>query len=203
MGRNISPRVKRQRRIGEKLFAHGEKSFGRRPYPPGQHGPKGSSKLSEYGVRLREKQKAQLTYGLLERQFRTYVAKAKRKTGNTVELLLQLLELRLDNIVYRAGFAKSREGARQLIRHGHIAVNGRRVDVPSFQAKLNDVVALHENSRSKAGVQIVIKEIENYEAPSWITLDKKSMTATVREVPALDASATNINLQLIVEFYSR
>ena len=203
MGKNLAPRVKRQRRIGEKLFTHGEKSFSRRPYPPGQHGPKGSSKLSEYGVRLREKQKAQMTYGLLERQFRTYVAKAKRKTGNTVELLLQLLELRLDNIVFRAGFAKSREGARQLIRHGHIAVNGRRVDIPSFQAKVHDAVALHENSRSKSVVQIITKEIENYEAPPWIALDATSLIATVREIPALDASATNINLQRIVEFYSR
>ncbi len=203
MGRNIAPRVKRQRRIGEKLFAHGEKSFSRRPYPPGQHGPKGSSKLSEYGVRLREKQKAQLTYGLLERQFRTYVEKAKRKTGNTVELLLQLLELRLDNVVFRAGFAKSREGARQLIRHGHITVNGRRVDIPSFHVKLNDAVALLMNSRSKSGIQIVGKEIENYEAPPWIALDKKSLAATVREVPATEASASLINLQLIVEFYSR
>jgi len=203
MGKNLAPRVKRQRRIGEKLFTHGEKSFSRRPYPPGQHGPKGSSKLSEYGVRLREKQKAQMTYGLLERQFRTYVAKAKRKTGNTVELLLQLLELRLDNIVFRAGFAKSREGARQLIRHGHIAVNGRRVDIPSFQAKVHDAVALHENSRSKSVVQIITKEIENYEAPPWIALDTTSLIATVREIPALNASATNINLQRIVEFYSR
>lgn len=202
MSRNLSPRVKRQRRIGEKLFTHGEKSFSRRPYPPGQHGPKGSGKLSEYNIRLREKQKAQLTYGLLERQFRTYFAKAKRKVGNTGEFLFQLLELRLDNIVFRSGFARSREGARQLIRHGHITVNGRRVDIPSFQVALNDTVALHRNSTSKSGIQITIKELENYEAPRWISLDKKAFSSTVREMPAIDAGAI-INPQLIVEFYSR
>ncbi len=203
MSRNLNPRVKRQRRIGEKLFTHGEKSFGKRPYPPGQHGPKGSGKLSEYGVRLREKQKAQLVYGLLERQFRTYFAKAKRKPGNTGEFLFQLLEQRLDNIVFRAGFARSREGARQLIRHGHIMVKGRRVDIPSFQVKVNDVVSLHTNSTAKTGVQNIIKELENYEAPAWISLDKKLFAATIREMPTFDVSASNINPQLIVEFYSR
>lgn len=203
MSRNLNPRVKRQRRIGEKMFSHGEKSFGRRPYPPGQHGPKGSGKLSEYGIRLREKQKAQLIYGLLERQFSTYVARAKRKIGNTGEFLLQLLELRLDNLAFRAGFARSREGARQLIGHGHITVNGKRVDIPSYQTKINDVIAIKGTSSSKPGVQTMVKELENYEAPNWITLDKKKVTATVAALPTTDTAVTNITPQLIVEFYSR
>lgn len=203
MSRNLNPRVKRQRRIGEKLFTHGEKSFSRRPYPPGQHGPKGSGKMSEYGIRLREKQKAQLTYGILERQFRTYFEKAKRKVGNTGEYLMQLLELRLDNVAFRAGFAKSRDGARQLIRHGHVSVNGKRVDIPSYQVRLNDVVSIHTNSKGKNGLQLALKDIENYEAPSWISLDKKQLAATVTATPTLDLAATNINAQLIIEFYSR
>lgn len=203
MSRNLSPRVKRQRRIGEKMFSHGEKSFGRRPYPPGQHGPKGSGKLSEYGIRLREKQKAQLVYGLLERQFSTYVARAKRKVGNTGEFLLQLLELRLDNVAFRAGFARSREGSRQLVRHGHVTVNGKRVDIPSYQTKTNDVIGIKGTSSSKTGVQTMVKELENYEAPNWIVLDKKKITATIVALPTTDTASTNITPQLIVEFYSR
>lgn len=203
MSRNLLPRTKRQRRIGEKLLSHGEKSFSRRPYPPGQHGPKGSGKLSEYGIRLREKQKAQLVYGLLERQFRTYVMHAKRKVGNTAEYLFQLLELRLDNIVFRMGLSRSRESARQIIGHGHIAVNGKRVTIPSYHVSLHDTVSIYQQSANRAGIQIAVKELENVQPPAWLELDKKSVTAKVKDIPTLDLNATSINPQLIVEFYSR
>ncbi len=203
MSRNLNPRVKRQRRIGEKLMMHGEKSFSRRPYPPGQHGPKGAGKQSEYSIRLREKQKAQLTYGILERQFRTYINRAKRQIGDTGEYLLALLEMRLDNVVFRSGFARSREGARQLVRHGHISVNGKRVTIPSFQVADHSTISFYETSRKNPGIQTVIKELENYQPPQWISVDKKAGAATVQQIPTLDSNATNINPQLIVEFYSR
>lgn len=185
------------------MMTHGEKSFSRRPYPPGQHGPKGTGKLSEYGVRLREKQKAQLAYGILERQFRTYIARAKRRIGNTGEYLFALLELRLDNVVFRAGFARSREGARQLVRHGHITVDGSRVTVPSFQVRVGNTVAIHSTSQRRTGLQTMLKELENVQPPQWLSLDKKTATAKIAGEPTLDLNATNINPQLIVEFYSR
>lgn len=203
MSRNLNPRVKRQRRIGEKLMTHGEKSFSRRPYPPGQHGPKGTGKQSEYSIRLREKQKAQLTYGILERQFRTYINRAKRRIGDTGEYLLALLEMRLDNVVFRAGFARSREGARQLVRHGHITVNGKRVTIPSYQVAERNTVSFYETSRKRPGIQLILKELENSQPPQWLSIDRNTATVTVQNIPTFDSNATNINPQLIVEFYSR
>lgn len=203
MARNLNPRTKRIRRIGEKLITHGEKAFSRRPYPPGVHGPKGQTRLSEYGIHLREKQKAQLIYGILERQFRRYVEKAKRRTGNTGEVLLRFLELRLDNVVYRAGFAPSREATRQLVRHGHVTVNGKRVTIPSYNVRVGDVVAIGERAKAKLLFQTLMKQIENYEPPVWISLEKQHLTATVAGEPGLEEAAPSINPQLIVEFYSR
>ncbi|MBI4426453.1 MAG: 30S ribosomal protein S4 [Candidatus Kerfeldbacteria bacterium] len=203
MGRNLQPRTKRVRRIGEKLVTHGEKAFSRRPYPPGQHGPRGGGKISEYGIRLREKQKAQLVYGLLERQFRRYVVAARRQVGNTGELLLQTLELRLDNVVFRAGLAPSREAARQLVRHGHLTVNGRRVNIPSYQVRVGQTVAIDERSRQRTHFQTIQKQLENYQAPVWLSVDATAASAIVQSKPAATDVATPINTQLIVEFYSR
>lgn len=203
MGRNTSPRAKRSRRIGEKLITHGEKALSRRPYPPGQHGPKGAGRSSEYGVRLREKQKAQLVYGLLERQFRKYFEAAKRRTGNTGENLLQLLELRLDNVVFRAGFGGSHESARQLVRHAHITVNGKRVTIPSYQVKVGDTLAVGQSSQSRPMFQILVKQLENYQAPAWLELNRQAPSAKVISAPTTDDLGLTINPQLIVEFYSR
>lgn len=203
MGRNLNPRTKRIRRIGEKLISHGEKAFSRRPYPPGVHGPKGQTRLSEYGIRLREKQKAQLVYGILERQFRRYVEKAKRRTGNTAEVLLRFLELRLDNVVYRAGFASSREAGRQLVRHGHVMVNGKRVTIPSYHVRVGETVAIGERAKAKPLFQSLVKQLENYQAPAWITLEKQRLAAAIAGEPVLEEAAPGVNPQLIVEFYSR
>lgn len=203
MGRNLNPRAKRARRIGERLIAHGEKALSRRPYPPGQHGPKGASRISEYGVRLREKQKAQLIYGLLERQFRRYVGMAKRRVGDTGEFLLQLLEQRLDNMVYRGGFAISREAGRQLVRHGHILVNGKRVNQPSYHVLIGDLITFTKSAKNKPIFQACLKRLENFEPPAWIELDKSTATTKMTSVPTAPESAPNINPQLIVEFYSR
>lgn len=191
------------RRLGEKLVVHGEKAFSRRPYPPGQHGPKGSPRLSEYGLRLREKQKAQLIYGLLERQFRRYAELAKRRVGNTGEFLMQLLELRLDNVVFRAGFSPSREAARQLVHHGHVTVNGRRITIPSYAVRVGDAISVTEKFRKNDQFQVLAKQLENYGAPAWVHLDKTTYIASVSVLPSLEETATNINPQLIVEFYSR
>ncbi len=203
MARNLNPRTKRIRRIGEKLIVHGEKAFSRRPYPPGVHGPKGQARLSEYGIRLREKQKAQLVYGILERQFRRYVERAKRQTGNTGEVLLQLLELRLDNVVYRAGLTPTREAARQLVRHGHVTINGKRVTIPSCSVRVGATVALAKRTMAKPFVQTLLKQLENYQPPAWITLTKQQLTATVSAAPTLEEAAAGINPQFVVEFYSR
>ncbi|MBI4090227.1 MAG: 30S ribosomal protein S4 [Candidatus Kerfeldbacteria bacterium] len=203
MGRNLNPRTKRARRLGEKLITHGEKAFSRRPYPPGQHGPRGTGKTSEYGLRLREKQKAQLVYGILERQFRRYVSAARRRIGNTGELLLQLLELRLDNVVFRAGFAPSREAARQLVRHGHISVNGQPVNIPSFQVKPGQTVAIKQRAKPHGQLVTTQKQLEHHQPPSWLKVSATDMTATVQALPAADDQAIPVNTQLIVEFYSR
>lgn len=203
MGRNLNPRTKRARRLGEKLITHGEKAFSRRPYPPGQHGPRGTGKTSEYGIRLREKQKAQLVYGILERQFRRYVSAARRQIGNTGELLLQLLELRLDNVVFRAGLAPSREAARQLVSHGHITVNGRRVNIPSYRVSVGQTIAIKQRSRPHGQLSATQKQLEQYQPPSWLAVKASDMTATVQVTPTVEAQATPINMQLIVEFYSR
>ncbi len=203
MGRNLQSRTKRMRRIGEKIISHGEKAFSRRPYPPGQHGPKGTGRASEYAIRLREKQKAQLTYGMLERQFRRYVRSSKRIEGDTSANLIAMLEQRLDNVVFRAGFAASREAARQLIRHGHVRVNGKRVDIPSYAVDLQRIVSLAADGRRTTFAEGVRKYLENYTAPAWISVDAPKLTATVQAKPTIEDVGTGINLQLIVEFYSR
>jgi small subunit ribosomal protein S4 len=197
------------RREGVKLFLKGERcyldkcSFEKRSYPPGMHGQRQGRKPSAYALQLREKQKAKRQYGVLENQFRGYYQKAARRKGVTGELLLQTLEIRLDNVTHRLGFAPSHKAARQLVRHRHIMVNGRIVDVPSFQVAPGDTIQVREKSRQLALIHDSIKRIgEGRQAP-WLSLDKVNLTGTVLEYPDREGIPTPVEEQLIVELYSK
>jgi small subunit ribosomal protein S4 len=196
------------RRENQKLFLKGDRcftekcSFERRAYPPGQHG-QGRIKFSEYGLQLREKQKVRRMYGLLEKQFRNLFAKADRLRGITGENFLGMLERRLDNVVYRAGFANSRSEARQLVRHGHFIVNGRRIDIPSLQVSKGDVVAIREKSQNLTQVKAAIEAAKRREIPQWLEMNPAAFTATVRDLPVRDDVTAPIEERLIVELYSK
>lgn len=196
------------RRENLKMYLKGDRCYTdkcaieRRPYPPGQHG-QGRAKFSEYGVQLREKQKVKRMYGLLERQFELYYARAAAKKGKTGENLLQALELRLDNAVFRAGFADTRTEARQMVRHGHFSVNGRRVNMPSFATKTGDVIEVREKSRKVVRVTEALEAVDRRGVPPWLEVDKKAFKATVKASPAREDLTMPINEQLIVELYSK
>jgi len=196
------------RRENLKMYLKGDRCYTdkcaieRRPYPPGQHG-QGRAKFSEYGVQLREKQKVKRMYGLLERQFELYYARAASKKGKTGENLLQALELRLDNVVFRAGFADTRTEARQMVRHGHFHVNGRRVNMPSFASKTGDVIEVREKSRKVVRVTEALEAVDRRGVPPWLEVDKKAFKATVKASPAREDLTMPINEQLIVELYSK
>ena len=206
MARDTSPQCKQCRREGEKLFLKGERCLTdkcgveRRAYPPGDHG-RGRMKQSEYRLQLREKQKARRFYGVLEGQFRTYYDKASRQPGVTGENLLRLLETRLDNVLVRLGFAASRRQARQLVRHGHWSVNGRRVDIPSYHVRPGDVVAV----KAGTGAETVIRDATELisSVPAWLEADHDSLTAKVLRLPDRDEIVTPVQEQLIVELYSK
>ena len=190
------------RRVGEPLCGSPKCPALKRPYPPGQHGPNlRQRKLSEYGLRLLEKQKARHIYGLLERQFRRYFERASKSRGKTGEALLQLLETRLDSLVYRMGLARSMRQARQLVSHGHFTVNGRKVNIPSYQVKPGDVIAVRENSRS---LQVIRENAEpaNPNLP-YLDVDTQKLKAKLLRLPERDEIPVNIDETLIVEFYSR
>jgi len=174
----------------------------RRGYPPGQHG-QGRIKFSEYGIQLREKQKIKRIYGLLERQFRSLFEKADRTKGITGNNLLVALERRLDNVAYRAGFAGSRADARQLVRHGHFVVNGKRVNIPSYQIAKGDVVEVHEKSRGVTRIAAALEGVKRREIPQWIELDATQFKARVRDVPARDDITAPMQERLVVELYSK
>ena len=205
MARKLGPKHRLCRRVGERLCSSDKCPVVRRPYPPGAHGPKKSRRqLSTYGVQFREKQKAKVIYGLLEKQFRRTYEEAKRKTGNTSEALITLLELRLDNVVFRLGFAKTRDQARQLVSHGHLLVNGRRVTVPSYRVRPNDIVATAEGNKvSKYWSETVARNLEKYETPSWLLLDAAALSAKILSVPPTAEIKQNFDPTLVVEFYSR
>jgi small subunit ribosomal protein S4 len=196
------------RREGMKLFLKGDRcfkekcAFERRGYAPGQHGRR-RSKIQGYGIQLREKQKVKRMYGVLEKQFRNYFAKAARRKGVTGAALLQLLEQRLDNVVYRLGFASSRSMARQLVAHGHIAVNGRKTDIPSALVKSGSVVTLREKSRKNEQVKICLDTAKGRGVPSWLELDADQFQGTVRQLPSREEITMPIQEQLIVELYSK
>jgi small subunit ribosomal protein S4 len=208
VARDLGPKCRQCRREGEKLFLKGEKCFTdkcpveRRSYAPGQHGQKGS-RLSGYGVQLREKQKIRRTYGVLERQFRRVYAEADRRRGITGEMLLQLLESRLDTVAYRMGFGASRTEARQVVRHNGILVNGRRVNIPSFLCKPGDVVEVAEGAKGQLRVKAAAEAAEGRGFPEWIEVDAKNLKGTFKSLPARSDLSSTINESLVVELYSK
>jgi small subunit ribosomal protein S4 len=202
---------KQCRREGEKLFLKGERcltpkcAVERRPYPPGLHGRQAQfrRKVSDYGLQLRAKQKAKRVYGVLERQFRRYFREAERRRGLTGTNLLVLLESRLDNVVYRLGFAFSRPQARQLVRHGHFEVNGRKVNIPSYLVQQGDVIAVRRGSRKLMGFKEIALDLEHRAVPDWLSRDEETMSGRVMSMPEREDIDITINEQLIVEYYSR
>jgi small subunit ribosomal protein S4 len=212
MGRYIGPVCKLCRREGEKLFLKGERcftpkcSFDRRGYAPGQHGRGGQfqrGRASDYSRQLRAKQKARRTYGVLERQFRRYYTTALRSRGLTGLTLLQILESRLDNVVFRLGYAQSRAQARMLVTHGHFNVNGRRTDVPSMQLSVGDEVSVREGSRKRSFFKEINAIAEKASTPGWLVRDLTTLSGTVQRLPERSEIDSNLNEQLIVEYYSR
>jgi small subunit ribosomal protein S4 len=206
MARETGPQCKQCRREGMKLFLKGERcltdkcAVERRPYPPGEHG-RGRMRQSEYRQQLREKQRARRYYQLLEKQFRNYYDKASRQPGVTGENLLRLLERRLDNVLVRLGFAASRRQARQLVNHGHFIVNGRRLDIPSYQVRPGDVISVRDGSKTET----VIRDATELTAtvPPWLEADHDSLTAKILRLPERDEITVPVQEQLIVELYSK
>jgi small subunit ribosomal protein S4 len=196
------------RREGAKLFLKGTRcytkkcSFERRPTPPGQHGVR-RRKMGEFGIQLREKQKMRRVYGVLERQFRNYYREAEGTTGVTGEALLQRLETRLDNVVFRLGFASSRAQARQLVAHGHFAVNGTATNVPSYSMKPGDRVEVRESRRSREAFKVIKETLRSHTAPEWLSLDAAQLAGSVSTLPRRDQMPLDLSEQLVVEYYSR
>jgi len=207
VARYTGPRCKLSRREGTDLFLKSSRraldSKCKLDSRPGQHGRTSGARTSDYGKQLREKQKVKRTYGVLERQFRRYFAEAERRKGNTGETLLQLLECRLDNVVYRMGFGSTRAEARQLISHKSILVNGRVLNIPSAQIRSGDVVAVREKSRTQARIQASLNLADQTGFPDWVSVDKAKMEGTFRQVPDRSEIAADINESLVVELYSR
>ena len=210
MARYIGPVCRLCRREGMKLFLKGERchsekcAIERRNFPPGQHGHDRRRRIIGYGLQLREKQKARRVYGVLERQFRRYYEKAARMKGITGENLLALLERRLDNTVYRLGFGTSRAQARQLVRHGHILVNGRKVNIPSYQVKENDVIEVKEKSRKNPTILAALEATAHQPTPSWLEVDREALKGRVIGSPKREELVQiQLNEQLIVELYSK
>ncbi|PIS40423.1 MAG: 30S ribosomal protein S4 [Candidatus Kerfeldbacteria bacterium CG08_land_8_20_14_0_20_43_14] len=202
MARNLGPKHTRCRRYGVKLCDSVKCPVIRRPYPPGQHGPKGTSRLSEYGVQLAEKQKAKIIYGLLERQFENYFKKAIGKKGNTGLLLLQSLERRLDNVIYRLGFAATHSQARQFVGHGFILVNGKKVTIPSYNVDVNDEIGVANKPKIRA--QIAERLKGQREAKSgWLSVETDKLAGKIARLPETEDVQQPLNMQLIVEYYSR
>ena len=202
MARYTGPTTRISRRFGVHLLGSA-KALERRNYPPGQHGPKSRRKVSEYSVGLGEKQKLRYVYGLLERQFRRTFEIAKRERGVTGERFMQLLETRLDSVVYLLGIAKSRAAARQFVNHGHIRVNGRKLDIASYSVKPGDEIEVKNSPASRQFATRNLEENRIRNVPGWLTLNAETFKATVVRLPKRDEMDQNINEQLIVEFYSR
>jgi small subunit ribosomal protein S4 len=208
MARYIGPVCKLCRREGRKLFLKGVRCTSkcavdrRGDTPPGYHSAR-RRKPTEYAIQLREKQKARRIYGVLERQFRRHYTEAARKAGATGETLVRILEMRLDNVVYRLGLAESRSQARQLVNHGHIAVNDTKTDIPSFVVKVGDVVSVRAGSRESEYFKLIAKDLSRKAAPAWLTLDAPQMSGKVVAAPTRADADTGLEDQLIVEFYSR
>ena len=196
------------RREGLKLYLKGTRcytkkcSFERRPTPPGQHGVR-RRKVGDYGLQLREKQKVRRVYGVLEKQFRNYFVEATRHSGVTGEYLLRSLEQRMDNVVYRLGFAPSRAAARQLVAHGHFAVNGVPTNIPSYSLRIGDKVEVRQSHRERELFKVVKETLKSHQAPDWLSLDAGNLSGTVLAMPRRDQMPLDFNEQLVVEYYSR
>jgi small subunit ribosomal protein S4 len=204
MARYIGPRFKLCRREGVNLFGNRKFNIEKRDYPPGEHGNKRRMKMSDYGLQLREKQKVKRIYGVLERQFKRYYEKAASSQGITGQVLLQFLERRLDNVIYRMGFATTRPQARQIVSHGFVAVNGRRVNIPSFLVKAGDEIELRLKTESaKKYIATNVEYNKETPAPAWVTVDPKQHKGQVGRLPERDDVQFPINEQLIVELYSK
>jgi small subunit ribosomal protein S4 len=209
MARYTGPVCKICRREGLKLFLKGDRCFSpkcaveKRPFPPGMHTQQRRRKQSEFGIQLREKQKAKFLYGVLERQFRRHFEEAERRPGSTGENLLRILEMRLDNVVYRLGFANSRAQARQLVNHGHITVNGHKLDIPSAEVKIGDVIGVSPTKRTNEYFKMLSEDIKRREVPAWLSLNPENLTGRVLSAPTRPEIDANVQEQLIVEYYSR
>lgn len=211
MARYRGPRERIERRLGEKLNLKGERSrspksaMTKRPFPPGVHGQNFRRKISEFGQQLQSKQKVRNIYRLMERQFKAYIKKAVASHHNPYEEIIRALEQRLDNVVFRMGFAQSRDQARQLVGHGHILVNGKKVNIPSYSAKVGDVVSIREGSKANVFMNNLMPVwLKNYDAPVWISLDKEAYTAKIQGQPAVEESGVRPeDIQAIIEYYSR
>jgi small subunit ribosomal protein S4 len=209
MARYIGPVCRLCRREGMKLFLKGERCYTekcaieKRNVPPGQHGRSRKAKVVGYGIQLREKQKVKRTYGVLENQFRRYFEAADRQKGVTGELLLQMLERRLDNVVYRSGFATSRAQARQLVRHGHFSVNGKKVDIPSYAVRQGDTVAVRSTSSQNPTIQHAMEEVKGRGIPEWLLFDSAALATRVSQLPTREQINLPVQEQLIVELYSK
>lgn len=207
--RYTGPKEKLSRKIGENLGLKAERSFSpksaflKKPYRPGMHGKSRRRALSEFGTQLIEKQKIKFTYGITERQLKKYFDKAKKQKGITGNLLLSMLEKRLDNTLFRAGLAPSRIASRQLASHGHFLVNGKKVTIPSLGLKAGDVVAIRPQSKNKSMFVALSEKLKKHEVPSWIMLDKKSWEVTIKAKPNLNDLPKNFNMSTIIAYYSR
>tara|TARA_A100001015_G_scaffold264567_1_gene312313 strand:+ start:1030 stop:1638 length:609 start_codon:yes stop_codon:yes gene_type:complete len=202
MARYTGPTTRINRRFGQAIFAP-TKAFERKPHPPGQHGPRLRRKLSDYAIGLNEKQKLRFMYGMTEKQFRLTFEKAKNQRGVTGEIFLQMLESRLDSVVYRLGFAKSRSAARQFVGHGHVIVNGKKTDIASFSVMQGDEIEVRERSSSRQLATRGMEESTARTVPEWLSLNADSLKATVNRLPSNEETEASINVQLIVEYYSR
>lgn len=209
MGRSFEAKCKQCRRLGEKLMLKGDRcntqkcAMVKRNYPPGIHGQKGRQRQSDFGAQLAEKQKARKQYHLLEKQFRLTYDKASKQIGDAGENFMKLLEMRLDNVVYRFGFASSRNKARQMVNHGHFTVNGKMINIPSCKIKTGDVVEIKKNSKNNKLFKNIAEVISKVEVPGWLNMDIKEMKGKCLHEPSKKDFESNINTQMIVEYYSK
>lgn len=203
MARYLGSKCKRCRRLGVSVCGSAKCAFRKRDYPPGMHGPKGGSRLSGYALQLREKQKAKIIYGMLERQFKRFVKMALEKRGNTALNLARLLELRLDNIMYRGGFSSSRAQARQLASHKHVLVNGKSVNIPSYQVKVGDKITVKPSKQKSKHYTEFLKQMEAREIPVWLKADADSLAIEILRLPEENDTLEKIEMNPIIEFYSR
>jgi len=211
MARYTGPKEKLERRLGAKLFLKGARSLSaksatvRRPYPPGPHGKSFNGRMSEFGQQLQSKQRVRVAYRMLEKQFSNWIKTAIKSKGETIIAIVHVLENRLDNVVYRLGLAESRDQARQLVNHGHITVNGKKVRIPSYHVNINDIISVRDGSKKTAYFTTVVPTaIKKSKAPKWLDMNKDTMAGKVLSLPTLEDSGIELkDLQAVVEFYSR